>query len=145
MGSIVMTATYSNLSPATSTLEVTAAPTEPTTVSATSITYATEGGKFQDKHLLITIALLDDDDIRNPVSGASVSIDLYRDGSKIASGTATTGSSGTITFSLKNAASGLYKTVVTGVTASGLIWDGITPPNEFDKQNQSPNSSKPQK
>ncbi len=145
VGSIVMTATYSNLSPATSTLEVTAAPTEPTTVSATSITYATEGGKFQDKHLLITIALLDDDDIRNPVSGASVSIDLYRDGSKIASGTATTGSSGTITFSLKNAASGLYKTVVTGVTASGLIWDDITPPNEFDKQNQSPNSSKPQK
>ncbi len=143
VGSIVMTATYSNLSPATSTLEVTAAPTEPTTVSATSITYATEGGKFQDKHLLITIALLDD--IRNPVSGASVSIDLYRDGSKIASGTATTGSSGTITFSLKNAASGLYKTVVTGVTASGLIWDDITPPNEFDKQNQSPNSSKPQK
>ena len=145
VGSIVMTATYSNLSPAISTLEVTAAPEEPTTVSVSSITYATEGGKFQDKHLLITIALLDDDDIRNPVSGASVSIDLYRDGSKIASGTATTGSSGTITFSLKNAASGLYKTVVTGVTASGLIWDDITPPNEFDKQNQSPNSSKPQK
>ncbi len=76
---VTITANYGDLSPATSTLEVTVAPTEPTTVSVSSITYVTEGGKNGDKHLLITIALLDD--TPNPVSGASVSIDLYRGGS----------------------------------------------------------------
>ena len=107
------------------------APITATYVSVDSITYATEGGKNKDKHLLITIALVDN--LGDPVSGASVSIDLYRDGSKIASGTATTGSSGTITFSLKNAASGCYTTTVTDVPANGLTWDGATPANEFCK------------
>ena len=105
--------------------------TSSSTVSVSSIDYATEGGKFQDKHLLITISLVDGSG--NLVSGASVSIDLFRDDSKVGSGTGTTGSSGTITFSLKNAASGFYTTDVTGVTASGLIWDGITPSNGFNK------------
>ncbi|MCH7925516.1 MAG: carboxypeptidase-like regulatory domain-containing protein [Planctomycetes bacterium] len=44
-----------------------------------SVTYATEGGKNKDKHLLVTVALVDD--LGNAVSGASVSIDLFRDGS----------------------------------------------------------------
>ena len=89
--------------------------------------------------MLITLSVVDDSN--NSVSGASVSIDLYRDGSKIASGTSTTGSSGKITFSLKNAAAVSYSTTVTDVTASGLTWDGTTPDNGFNKLN----SSKPQK
>jgi len=112
------------------------------TISVDSITYATEGGKNGDKHLLITIALLDNDNPPNPVSGASVSIDLYRDGSFVASGTGTTGSSGTVTFSLKNGAAGNYSTIVTAVTANGLTWDGTSPSNDFEKSNS---SSKPQK
>lgn len=106
-------------------------PTEATTVSVSAVTYATEGGKNQDKHLLITIALVDDQG--NAVSGASVSIDLYRDTSLIASGTATTGTDGTVTFSLKNAQSGTYTTTVTDVSASGLTWDTLTPINSFTK------------
>jgi hypothetical protein len=51
-----------------------------TAVSVTSVSYATEGGKNNDKHLLITVALVDD-----LVDGASVSIDLYRDGSLVGS------------------------------------------------------------
>jgi len=102
-----------------------------TSVSVGSITYATEGGKNQDRHLLITVALMDD--LGQAVSGASVSIDLYRDGSKIASGTGTTGTGGTLTFSLKNAPSGTYTTIVTAVIANGLTWDGVTPPNTFTK------------
>ena len=106
-------------------------PAQATTVSVSSITYAAEGGRNNDKHLLITVALVDD--LGNPVSGASVSIDLSRDGSPVGSGTSTTGSDGTVTFSLKNARPGCYTTTITNVTASGLTWDGVTPANEFCK------------
>ena len=106
-------------------------PAEATTVSVNGITYATEGGKNQDKHLLITVALVDD--LGNLAAGASVSIDLFRDGSLAGSGTGTTGADGTVTFSLKNAKSGCYTTTVTDVTAEGLTWDGVTPANEFCK------------
>ncbi len=105
--------------------------TTATEVTVDSITYATEGGRNQDKHLLITIALVDD--LGQAVSGASVSIDLFRDAVKIASGTGTTGTDGTLTFSLKNASSGCYTTTVTAVTASALTWDDATPANEFCK------------
>ncbi len=98
-------------------------PTEATTVSVDFITYATEGGKNQDKHLLITVALVDD------LGGASVSIDLFRDGSLVASRPGTTGTDGAVTFSLKNAPSGCYTTTVTDVTADGYTWDGLTPAN----------------
>lgn len=96
-------------------------------VSVDSITYAAQGGKNQDKHLLITVVL------DQAVSGASVSIDLFRDTSKVASGTGTTGTDGTVTFSLKNASSGCYTTDVTNVTAAGLTWNGATPANSFCK------------
>ncbi|MDK1080170.1 MAG: S8 family serine peptidase [Anaerolineae bacterium] len=99
--------------------------------SVDSISYSTGGGKNSDKHLSITIALVDD--TGNLVVGASVSIDLSRDGSFIASGTGTTGTDGTVTFTLNNAAAGCYSTTVTDVTAAGLTWDGATPINEFCK------------
>ena len=108
------------------------APITAATVSVDSITYATEGGKNKDKHLLITIQVVDD--LGSSVSGASVSITLTNsltDGSW--SGTATTGSNGYVTFSLKNAPSGTYTTTITDVTASGLTWDGVTPSNVFTK------------
>ena len=73
------------------------------------------------------------DDLVDPVAGASVSIELSRDGSVIASGTGTTGTDGTLTFSLKNAAAGDYTTNVTDVTADGLTWDGVTPENGINK------------
>lgn len=106
-------------------------PSEPTTVSVSTITYATEGGRDGKKHLNVTIALIDD--LGNPVSGASVSIDLVLNGSLYASGTGTTGTDGTVTFSAKNAPSGCYTTTVTDVTAEGLTWDGVTPENGFCK------------
>ncbi|MEE9583255.1 MAG: S8 family serine peptidase [Dehalococcoidales bacterium] len=107
-------------------------PTTATTVSVASITYATEGGRYGLKHLLITIALVDD--LNNAVSGASVSIKLDNTTTGQSwTGTGTTGTDGTVTFSLKNAPSGTYTTTATDVTADGLTWDGITPPNSFDK------------
>ena len=106
-------------------------PEEPTAVIVGSITYATEGGRNNDKHLLITVALVDD--LAGPVGGASVSIALFRDGASAGSGSGTTGTGGTVTFTLKNAKSGTYTTQVTAVTAAGLTWDGVTPDNEFIK------------
>jgi hypothetical protein len=102
-----------------------------TTVSVSSITYATTGGKTGDLHLLITVALVDN--LGNPVSGASVSIDVFRNSSLYGSGTGTTGTAGTVTFQASKAPSGTYTTTVTAVSAAGLTWDGVTPPNSFTK------------
>jgi hypothetical protein len=95
------------------------------------ISYATDGGKNKDKHLLITVSVVDD--LNNPVGGASVSIDLSRDSSLIASGTGTTATDGTVTFSLKNASDGCYTTEVANVNAAGLAWDDTYPANSFAK------------
>ncbi|MBM2826655.1 MAG: peptidase and subtilisin kexin sedolisin [Dehalococcoidia bacterium] len=102
-----------------------------TTVKVNSVTYVTQGGKNNDRHLLVTVALVNN--LGNPVSGASVAIDLFRNSSKIASVTGTTGADGKVTFTLKNASSGCYTTNVTSVAAAGLTWDGVTPANNFCK------------
>jgi subtilisin len=102
-----------------------------TLVSVTSIDYSTSGGRLNDRHLHVTLTLLND--LGNPVANASVSINLNRDGTLYSSANGTTGSNGTVTFSFNNAPSGEYTTVVTGVTASGLVWDGVTPDNSFEK------------
>src|SRR3990167_327863 len=107
------------------------APSEPTTAIVNSITYTPEGGKNNDKHLNIHVAVIDD--FGDPVANASVSIELYLDTLLKAAGTGTTGSNGMVTFTYKNAPSGHYETKITGVTATGLTWDGATPPNGYDK------------
>jgi len=101
-------------------------------VSVDSISYATEGGRNNDKHLNITVALVDN--LGNDVVGASVSIDVNIDESLYTSGTGTTETEGKVTFKLPNAPSGRYTTKVIGVTADGLTWVGGTPENWFDKQ-----------
>jgi len=106
-------------------------PQEPEFVGVAWIEYRTQGGKNRDKHLVITFALKDNLD--QPVAGASLSFDLYLDGNPISSYTGTTGSDGTVKFTHKNAQSGYYTSDVTNVIADGLIWDGGTPANEFDK------------
>ena len=103
----------------TANFELSSGTVDPT-VSVYSITYATEGGRNDDKHLLITVTL------EGAVSGASVSIKLANN-SQSWTGTATTGANGTVTFTLKNAPSGCYTTTVTGVTADG--WDSNDPSN----------------
>ena len=111
--------------------------TSSSTVNVSSITYDTEGGKFQDKHLLITVSLVDGSNIS--VSGASVLIDLWfdNDGSEtkndgdtfVGSGSGTTGDNGSVTFTLKNAPAGCYTTEVTSISAGSLTWDRSTLPN----------------
>ena len=92
--------------------------------------YWTEGGRSSDRHLNIDVTV---EDGGGALSGATVSIDLYRDGVFIGRGSATTGGGGTVTFTLKNAGSGRYHTDVTGVQADGLTFDGTEPDNSYDK------------
>jgi subtilisin family serine protease len=101
------------------------------TATVDSIAYGGEGGRSRDKHLLVTVHV--SDDLGSSVSGALVSIRLDREGSPLATSTGTTDPSGNVTFKQKNAPSGCYQTVVTGVTAAGLAWDGVTPPNSYCK------------
>ena len=105
-------------------------PSEPTKVSVSGFTYATTGGRDGKKHLSVTVALVDD--LGDPVAGASVSILLEHDLDSSWTFTGTTGSDGTVTFSLPNAPSGCYTTVVTDVTAGELIWDDGDPANVSD-------------
>ncbi len=102
-----------------------------TTVGVVSVNYSTNGGKNNNQHLSVTLTVADN--FGNKVSGASVSIQLTRDGKLVASGTGTSGSNGTVTFTLNNAPKGTYTTTVTNVFASGLTWDGVTPANSFTK------------
>jgi hypothetical protein len=128
-GSTEITATLDSISD-TAALTVTA-PSEPPAVIVESISYSTEGGKNQDKHLCIVVALVDN--LYNSVADASVSIDVYLEWSLCVSYTGTTGTDGTVTFKKNNAPSGTYTTTVTDVTAGELNWDGVTPENSFSK------------
>ena len=108
-------------------------PPEPTTVGVVAVLFTTEGGKLGDKHLNVTYTV--QDDFGTPVSGAVLSNTLTNnDTGQNWSGSATTGSGGQVTFTLKNAPDGCYTVTINGVNASGLTWDGLTPPhNPFCK------------
>ena len=94
--------------------------------------YVTSGGRNSDKHLLITVALVDD--LGGAVANAAVTVNVLLEGAPAETGvTGTTGADGAVTFSLKNAAPGCYTTTVINVAADGLTWDGGTPANEFCK------------
>ena len=98
-------------------------------ISVKSINYSTTGGRNNDRHLLVTITLIDEQG--NGVSGVSISIDLLLDDDEYASASDTTGTDGKVTIRFNNAPSGTYHTVVTNVDADG--WDGVTPENSFTK------------
>jgi subtilisin len=103
-----------------------------TTVGVTGIVYATSGGRNGTKNLSDTITLTDN--LGGAVANASVSISLQNTTTGQSwVGSSLTGSNGKVTFTLSNAPSGHYTTVVTSVNATGLAWNGTTPINGFDK------------
>ena len=106
-------------------------PEEATVVSVSAITYSTSGGRGGNKNLRVTISL--EDNLGAVVAGATVTIALSNDLGGSWVGTATTGSDGTVTFQLRNAVAAIYTTAVGNVSATGLTWDGLTPPNEYEK------------
>lgn len=98
----------------------------PSGVIVQSITHAGSGGKNGDKHLLSTVALVDD--VGQAVVGALVSVRLDNTNTGASwTGSATTNSGGTVSFELKNAPQGCYTLAVTGIDAGSLSWDGTYP------------------
>ena len=99
--------------------------TAPTSVGVASIAFGRHGGRNGTKHLLVIVAV--DDNLGNPVEGASVSVTVT--GPKGGSGSGATLADGTVTFSLKNApicndpTTESYTTNVTNVTIAGLTWN----------------------
>ena len=94
-----------------------------------TVSYTTEGGRDGLKHLLITFAA---NEGVNPVSGVAFRHTLFKNkgtGTQESWGPVdgTTGSDGTVTFTLKNAPSGTYSVTVNSATDDTLTWDGVQP------------------
>jgi serine protease AprX len=119
-----LTVTDNDGAPDTASQSVTVSePTGSPGVSVDSIAYSTMGGKKADKHLNVTVVLADD--LGVPVIGATVWVDIFRDGGLAGEGSGVTDDTGSVGFSLKNAASGCYTTNIRDITAGGLPWDGV--------------------
>ncbi len=58
-----------------------------------------------------------------PMNGVSVTIDVSKAGGGSATGTASTGSDGSVTFKWARQGSGTYTSCVTGMSLSGYTWD----------------------
>jgi len=124
--SITVTGTSSGLSHTASATLVIAA--TPTTMTVSQIAYSTSGRRSANLNVTLTVV----DNLGNPVSGASVSVTLKNTTrSQSWSGSGATGSNGQVGFTLSNAPSGTYTTLVNSVTATGLTWDGKYPANSF--------------
>ncbi|RLL89266.1 peptidase S8, partial [Mesotoga sp. HF07.pep.5.2.highcov] len=99
---------------------------EPGTVTVSNISYSLSRNA---KHMYVSVQL-------EPfVVGASVSIEVYLNSgsSPYFAGTITTDTSGVTKFTVVNAPSGTYSTVVTDISAAGYTWDGGYPENSFEK------------
>ena len=101
-------------------------------VTVESVSYSTKGGKNGDKHLLVTVSIVDETGAA--VSGADVSITV--ENTTLGSSwdrSGTSGQDGSMALSVNNAPAGYYVTTVTGVLVSGFEWDGVTPDNQTVK------------
>jgi hypothetical protein len=124
---------FNNVTLSSSSVEATTDPGGPgaTSVTVTDIVYGGHGGRFGNKHLDVTLAV--EDDGGAPVEGASVSVTINFDGGvDSTSDTGLTDVNGEVGFTWSSAPSGdCFNTVVTGVTAAGLTWDTVVPPNSY--------------
>jgi len=99
-----------------------------TTVSVQSVTYSVESGPG-NRDLLISVHVVDN--LENPVANASVLVGIFVDGRLRWTLSGVTGWDGSVSMRIAKARPGLYQATVAEVTAEGLTWDGVTPPNEF--------------
>jgi hypothetical protein len=104
---------------------------EPGIATVDAIAYSLSGGKTRDKNLNVSIHLTDD--FGNPVANAAVAASITRNGSVAKTASGTTDTAGKVTFTITNARSGTYSTLVSNVAANPLSWDGATPTNSFTK------------
>ena len=93
-------------------------------VSASLIAYGRHGGRNANKHLDVTVSVVDS--LGNLVEGASVSITITVDGGgPSASGSGVTSATGDVVFTWHNAPGPgtCFTTTVDALSASGLSWD----------------------
>ncbi|MBU0703781.1 MAG: M4 family metallopeptidase, partial [Chloroflexi bacterium] len=86
-------------------------------VAAIDMWYGTAGANY-----LVYTKITIKDESNNLVSGATVSLKMTLPGGSTASGSALTGSDGTVTFSLKSKQTGTYISEVTNVTHATLTY-----------------------
>jgi len=95
------------------------APSNAMHVSAIDMSYTQKGPNYK---ISVQVTVVDQDG--NPVSGATVDIALDIPGGGTATGSATTGSNGTVTFTLNNSRNaGTYVATVTNVSLSSYTYD----------------------
>jgi len=99
------------------------------TMSVGSITYTTSDTVPYYSDLLITARVLNAQG--HPVWGAYLWANVYRNGQLYLTPFGVTNTAGSVTFKLTRAPAGLYKTTIARISATGLTWNGVTPPNEF--------------
>jgi subtilisin len=91
------------------------------TIHVASINYGLNGGRSGDKNLTVTVTAADGTGVVQ--ADANISMDLYKDGAFIGSGSGVTGSNGSISFSLRNAKAGCYTTAVTSLSKTSFDRD----------------------
>jgi hypothetical protein len=107
---------------------VTTAP--PLVARVDAITYAASGGKG-NKDITVRVATVYGSAAHLP--GAAVSLTVTLNGGFFRTLSGTADAAGLVAFTIKNAPAGTYAATVTSLSAGGLAWDGITPPNGYAK------------
>jgi subtilisin family serine protease len=95
------------------------------TARVDSIAYSNTGTRGKD--LLVRMKVVNW--AGNVIAGATVTANLYRGSALTKSFTVTSNLDGTATYTLKNANSGCYNTVIANLTSTNHEWNGQTPPN----------------
>jgi len=102
-----------------------------TGVAVQSITY-TAGGSGGNRSLLLTVHVADN--LEKPVSGASVQLGVLVNGRVRWTLSGMTGADGSVSLRIARARPGNYEISVVEVSAEGLTWDGVTPPNGYSNK-----------
>jgi len=106
-------------------------PIDTINASIGSIIYTTSGGRLNDRHLSVSVPLTSNN---GPVSGATITAQLYRNTTMYASFSGITNSAGTITASFSNAPGGTYHVKIVSLNLpDGYVWDEMQPTNTFVK------------
>jgi hypothetical protein len=101
------------------------------TVRVDKITYSTSGGKDGKRNLVVSVHVVDG--TNKPVSGATVSVMLMRNGGLYGAANGVSNASGNAVFEARNSPAGCYQTEVAAVIAGTRVWDELTPANSFCK------------
>lgn len=105
-------------SPATVSITISGSTTSPT-MHVSSISYGVTGKG--GKNLQITIAVADGNGAA--LAGVGVTVNVSSTAGYSGNGSGTTGSTGKVVFTIRNAAAGTYSTTVTALQLSGYSWD----------------------